>query len=390
MIRRLVNLSKTNSFFLFGVRGSGKSTLLKKLFPQNDNSIMWIDLLNLDIELKYKSSPQSLEKEYLANGSKIEWIVIDEVQKVPQILDVVHQLIEDHSVKFALTGSSARKLKRSQANMLAGRAFNFSLFPFSYLELKEKFNLSSALSYGTLPQIFSPQLNDNNDKIRYLKSYISTYLKEEIIVEQLIRKIEPFYRFLEVAAQVNGEILNYSKIAREAKVIDKSVVRYFEILSDTLIGFFLPPYHKSIRKQQIEASRFYFCDTGIVRALRGNLNNEVNAQTYDYGKLFESFIINEIYKLNKYYEKDYKLSYLKTKEGQEIDLIIEAHDKILLIEIKSKEIIHIEDVRPLNNLIDSFDNCEGIVICTNRNPIMLSEKILAIHYKDAIEKIFNT
>ena len=326
---------------------------------------------------------------------KPEWIIIDEVQKIPQILDVVHQLIEKHQVKFALTGSSARKLKRAQANMLAGRAFNFSLFPLSFEEINDKFVLQDALRWGTLPKLFAGELVETIDKKRYLKSYVSTYLKEEIIVEQIIRKLEPFYRFLEVAAQSNGEILNYSKLAREASINDKNVRRYFVILSDTLMGVFIPSYHKSVRKQQVEAPRFYFFDTGVVRALRNHLNFDITPRTYDYGKLFKSFIIMEIYKLNQYYETDYQLYYLRTKESQEIDLIIEKPGgQTILIEIKSKAAHDLQDVKHLNRLLPAFDQAQaqaqGLVLCTNDEPVKLHDRISAVPWKQGIKDLFQS
>lgn len=391
MFIRLCNLSNSNSFFLFGARGTGKSTLLESIFSKNNPKYWWIDLLNLDIELEYKARPQLLVKRFLAFDNRPEWIIIDEVQKVPQILDAVHQLIEsNHNVKFALTGSSARKLKRAEANMLAGRAFNFSLFPFSTFELKDKFDLNTCLTWGTLPQLFNDKLVLKEDKKRFLKSYVLTYLKEEILLEQIIRKIEPFQRFLEVAAQVNGEILNHSKVAREANINSKSSQRYFEILVDTLMGFFLPAYHKSIRKQQLSAAKFYFFDTGVVRAIRGLLNIDISEQTYEFGKLFESFLIMEIYKLNAYFECDYKLSYLKTREGQEIDLIIEVPGKeTILIEIKSREVYDSQDVKHLKTLIPSFKNSKGLVLCKNKMPVQLSENIVAVFWRDGLKEIFN-
>ena len=387
MIRRLLNLAESNSFFLFGPRGCGKTTLIHEIF-KNKNAF-WIDFLNLDFELRYKQRPQLLVDEYMASAKKPEWIIIDEVQKVPSILDAVQQLIEKYKVKFVLTGSSARKLKRSQANMLAGRAFNFSLFSFSYLELKEQFDLLQVLQFGSLPKLYNKELYNEQDKIRYLKSYVSTYLKEEIIVEQLVRQIEPFHRFLEVAAQSNREIINYSKLAKEAQITDKSVARYFEILSDTLMGHLIPAYHKSIRKQQIESPKFYFFDTGIVRAIRGELNYPLKPKSYEYGNYFESFIVNEIIKQNIYLEKDYKISYLKTKEGQEIDLIVESRLKTFLIEIKSCEVLDSSEVKALITLLPSFKKAAGLVLCTNNNPNMLTKEIKAIHWQDGIREIFN-
>jgi predicted AAA+ superfamily ATPase len=193
------------------------------------------------------------------------------------------------------------------------------------------------LSWGGLPALFGEDYKETEDRNRFLKSYIHTYLKEEILIEQLIRNIDPFHSFLDVSAQMNGEILNFSKIAREAGTNDKSVERYYSILEDTLLGFHLLPFHRSVRKQQVSSSKFYYFDTGLVRALRGHTNQVIYQSTYDYGKLFESFIISEIYKINKYREKDYKLYYLKTKSGVEIDLIIEVSSKkrycVLVIEI---------------------------------------------------------
>lgn len=380
MIRRCLNLSKKSSFFLFGPRGCGKTTLIKEFFKDIEH--LWIDFLNIDDELRYKNKPELLANEYLALDKKPRWIIIDEVQKVPQILDVVHRLIEENKVKFALTGSRVRKLKRSHANLLAGRAF-------SYLELEDRFNLEEALNYGTLPKLLSEELEDETDKKRYLKSYVNTYLKEEIIVEQLVRNIEPFHRFLEVAAQVNGEIINYSKIAREANVTDKSVARYFEILSDTLMGYLLPAYHKSVRKQQIESPKFFFFDTGVVRAIRNDLKYPVNPSTYDFGKLFESFIVMEIVKQNEYSESDFKLSYLKTKDGKEIDLIVEDSKQTFLIEIKSKRVEHKEDIESLCNLKGSLKNAIPLVFCINTKSVMIDDTIKAINWKEGIESIFS-
>lgn len=330
-----------------------------------------------------------MAKEYLALKIRPPWIVIDEVQKVPKILDVVHRLIEENQVKFALTGSSARKLKRAQANLLAGRAFNFSLSSFSYIELGSSFELERSLGFGSLPKLFGVELQSEVDKKRYLKSYVSTYIREEIIVEQLVRNIEPFHRFLEVAAQVNGEIINYSKIGREASVADKSVARYFEILSDTLMGYLLPAYHKSVRKQQIESPKFYFFDTGVVRAIRGDLKYTVNPHSYDFGKLFESFIIMEIVKQNKYFETDFKLYYLKTKDGVEVDLIVEDNRKTFLIEIKSKKIENRKEVTALCSLSSSFKKSVSIVLCMNEKSVQIDENVLAMNWQDGIKFILS-
>ncbi len=188
MYNRLLKLSQAHSFFLFGMRGSGKSTLLRKAF-QNSNAV-WIDLLLAEPDLKYKRNPDMLRTEILGlikAGNRPDIVIIDEVQKVPALLDVVHHLIENEKITFALTGSSARKLKRGGGNLLAGRAFVFYLFPFSFMELEEVFDLTSFLSWGGLPALYSGELQDDNDKTRFLKAYVHTYLKEEILEEQIVQ-----------------------------------------------------------------------------------------------------------------------------------------------------------------------------------------------------------
>ena len=197
-----------------------------------------------------------------------EWVIIDEVQKIPELLDVVHRLIEDKKIKFGLTGSSARKLKHGGANLLAGRAFVYNLFPFTSFELGDSFSLEDALMWGTLPQIYA--LQDANDRIQYLKSYANTYIQEEVWEAHLIKDLVPYRRFLQVAAQTNGTGINYSNISEDARVDPKTVQRYFQILEETLLGFFLEPFHRSLRKRQRANPKFYFFDIGVQRALSSN------------------------------------------------------------------------------------------------------------------------
>ena len=390
MYKRLVKLPEKHSFFLFGMRGSGKSTLLRQQFDLPDT--LWIDLLLAEEELKYRSHPDQLKYEIQAlieSKKKPQRVVIDEIQKIPALLDVVHYLIEKEKIKFALTGSSARKLKRGGANLLAGRAFVYYLFPLSFLELESEFDLNVVLSWGSLPALYGEDYKNVDDKVRFLKSYIHTYLKEEILVEQLVRNIDPFHSFLEISAQMNGEILNFSKIAREANTHDKSVERYYSILEDTLLGFHLKPYHKSIRKQQVSSSKFYYFDTGIVRALKGLCHDKLLESTYEYGKTFENFMISEVYKLNKYLEKDYKLSFLKTKDGVEIDLIMELSPREkLCIEIKSGEIKSLNDFGSQCSLAREISGSRLIVLSQNKKA-MSDEKIQVFPWQEGLKKIFN-
>ncbi len=389
MYKRIIELTNYHTFFLFGMRGTGKSTLLQERYK--NMNVMWINLLLAEHYLKYKNNPDLLKNEILGlkkTGELPDLVVIDEVQKNPALLDIVHYLIEKENIIFALTGSSTRKLKRGGSNLLAGRAFIFRLYPLTFLELGDDFNLNSYLSWGGLPALFGKDLEDNKDKTRFLKAYVHTYLKEEILSEQLIRNIDPFYSFLEVSAQMNGDILNFSRIAREAGTNDKSVERYYSILEDTLLGFHLLPYHRSVRKQQISSSKFYYFDIGLVRALRGQFNPIEQQSTYYYGKLFESFVINEIYKFNKYTEKDYKLSYIKTKDGVELDLIIEvSSNRSYCIEIKSGIIKTLDGFSSQFKLSREIPNSEFLILSQNEIPLS-NNKIKVLPWRDGIKYLF--
>lgn len=355
MVNRIQKLNKNNSLFLFGARGTGKSTLLHKNFA--NPTTLWIDLLTEADDERYGRHPDELSAKL--ESKKYSRVVIDEVQKSPKILDVVHKEIERHkNIQFLLTGSSARKLKRGSANLLAGRAFTYFLFPFTAAELGKSFSIQEALEFGTLPQVSN--YKSEEDKSEFLRSYVRTYLKEEIQVEQLVRQLNPFRNFLEVAAQSNGEIINYSKISRDVGVDDKTVHNYFTILEDTLLGFSLPPYHRSIRKQQREAPKFYFFDPGVVRALSKTLRVKLVPSTYAFGKSFEHWVLLECFRHNEYHKLDYTLSYLRTKDNAEIDLIVQRPGKPdLLIEIKSTEKANKEHI---TNLIrfkaDWKKNCQ--------------------------------
>ncbi len=332
MKARIVQPPSRQSSFLLGARGTGKSTLLNHDY--SDDAVFYIDLLNLDTERRYSKDPQSLFQEILALPSTIKTIVIDEIQKIPALLDVVHALIEKTQLKFILTGSSARKLRKGHANMLAGRAVVKNLYPFSFIELGADFQLDAILNHGSLPALFA--LSSLTEKQDYLRTYSHVYLKEEVWAEHLIRQLEPFQYFLEVAAHGNGDIINTAKIARDVGVDHKTVQQYYTILEDTLLGFHLNCYRKSFRKRLVQKPKFYFFDIGVTRALANLLAIPVTPATYDYGKVFEHFIILECYKLVQYAYPDYRLSYLKTTDGWEVDLVVERPGQpLLFVEIKS-------------------------------------------------------
>lgn len=365
MIRRILELPTDYSFFLFGARGTGKTTLLAAIFePHNTLSI---NLLNPLEEMRFLRNPEELRQVVLAVDSKIQFIVIDEIQKVPKLLDVVHLLLEsDKSEKiFILTGSSAKQLKASRVNLLAGRAFTYNLFPFSYLELGGAFDLQQTLCFGMLPKIFS--FRTDSHKVKFLQSYTITYLKEEIWSGRLVHDLEHFRRFLEVAAQSNGKIVNYSNIARDVGVDDKTVKNYFTLLEDTLIGNFLEPFNHSFRKRLRVAPKFYYFDLGVARALSATLGVKPTPSTSYYGELFEQFIIIECIKLKHYYQSEYRFSYLMTASDVEIDLIIERSGfPPVFVEIKSKDTVNEEDLSSLLKLSSDFGECEAI--CLSQDP----------------------
>ena len=387
MIPRLVKYSKTKSFFLFGGRATGKSSYLQKQWSRlfNKNEIFWIDLLEPEKEREFNLRPFRLTEQILALKNPPRFIVIDEIQKAPKLLDVAHYLIQKKNMKFALTGSSIRKLKHGSANLLAGRAFLYKLFPITFLELKDKFDLSAVLQFGSLPEIFN--LSVKKDKIRYLNSYIHTYLKEEIVSEQIIRNIEPFRYFLEVAGQCNGLILNHSKIAREAGINYKSCQRYFEILEDTLLGFHLPAFSMSIRKQQNKAPKFYLFDLGVARALAGLIDVKIQPATYSFGQCFEHLVIAEAYRLNEYFETNYKMSYFHSKDGLEIDLILQKGQKKILIEIKSKNKTVSDDLKSLKLVKKDIPSAKSFLLSLDKTA-RKEDGIFIFHWKEGLKKIF--
>ena len=293
-------------------------------------------------------------------------IIIDEVQKIPKLLDVVHDIIEStNHIKFILTGSSARKLKHGGANLLAGRAFVYDLFPFTFLELSKQFNLHQALCWGMLPKIIAYEQDDKKQK--YLETYTNTYLKEEVWVEQFVRELDPFRYFLQVAAQSNGKVINFSKIARDVGVSDATVNKYYSILEDTLLGFFLYPFQHSFRKRLSKTPKFYFFDVGVTRTLLGTVSLPLNEATYEYGDIFEHFVILQCIQLAKYYHSQYRFSFIRTKDNAEVDLVVERPgEKTLFIEIKSSTNVQESQLRTLKQLVEDFGDCEAL--CFSRDP----------------------
>lgn len=384
MFPRLRNFPKNHSFFLFGPRGTGKSTLLKQRFDQDE--CLWLDLLDSSVEDRFDRNPSDLYAIVKALQKTTIYIIIDEIQKVPKLLDEVHRLIEETDKIFILTGSSARKLKHGGANLLAGRAFVYHLYTLSCFELNAEFDLDQALHWGTLPKIFS--LNEDSEKNEFLRSYADTYLKEEIWTEHVIRKLPPFRRFLEAAAQCNGKIINYANIARDVGVDDKTIKEYFLILEDTMIGFFLEPYHNSFRKRLVEKPKFYFFDPGVVRCLARRLAISLAPKTSAYGDAFEHFILLEFIRLGNYFQPDYRFSFIRTASDVEIDLVVERPGKPLLcIEIKSADVINEMDIRSFINITKDISDCEAIVLSQDRF-MKKFDHVTCYPWKQGLEQCF--
>lgn len=319
--------------------------------------------------------PKLFEQMILQNCRAGQWVVCDEVQRVPGLLNYVHHLIEEKKIKFALTGSSARKLKRGGANLLAGRAFLNHLHPLTSLELGQDFDLAHTLHWGSLPSLFS--MSSDVEKREYLRSYVSSYLRQDIKEEQIVRQIDPFLRFLEVAAQHNAKIVNASKIGRDSLTDSKSVLRYFEILQDTLMGFYLEAYHSSVRKIQSAKAKFYFFDLGIKRALEGTLDSKLNPSTSAYCEAFEHFIILECLRLRDYARSEDRYSYLRTKDDLEIDLIIQRSPRELwAVEIKSSTRVDAVAVSRREKLVKDLKAKRFIVV--SQEPVARREGMAEI------------
>jgi uncharacterized protein len=286
-----------------------------------------------------------------------------------------------------LTGSSARKLRRGGANLLAGRAYTYNLFPLTASELADQFDLDARLAYGGLPRVWN--ITDPFERAVYLRSYVSTYLKEEIAQEQILRKLEPFSRFLPIASQCSGKIINYSSIARDVGVSDQTVKIYFQILEDTLIGFMLPAFHESVRKAQSKSPKFYLFNTGVLRTLCRVIDQPLSDRNCEYGNLFEHFVIQEIRTRAKYLSRDYSYSFFRTAGDQEIDLIIDRPGrKRALIEIKSTTCLREQDITSLQRLSGDIRNSE--LFCLSRDPQAKQfDKLLALPWREGIDEILS-
>ncbi|MBX7116544.1 MAG: AAA family ATPase [Myxococcaceae bacterium] len=385
MFQRLVGLPKQQSFFLFGARGTGKSTWLRSHLPESSR-VVWFDLLDLETEDLFSARPQAFGQRLAALPSSVKWVVVDEVQKLPRLLDTVHRFIEQKRLRFALSGSSARKLKSGGANMLGGRALALHLFPLTQRELGSRFNLDEALHVGTLPQMFL--LKGTTAKHQFLRSYALTYVKEEVWAEQLVRKLDPFRRFLEVAAQSHGKQVNTLNIARDTGVDNKTVATYLEILEDTHLGFFLESFEHSFRRRIAKKPKFFYFDAGLARALGRTLDVNLRPGTNAYGDAFEAFVITEAQRLCSALHPAYRLSYMRTKDDAEVDLVVERPGKpALFVEIKSSAEPSIVEVKKVARLAREHGRAQPCVWCAINAPAIV-EGVEVLPWKTALEKYF--
>jgi predicted AAA+ superfamily ATPase len=371
MINRTLQLSKNRSCFLFGPRQTGKSTYVRNNLVSED---LYINLLPQRNFLNYQRDPNQFRQEVLAHHAQKGTFtcVVDEIQKIPALLDEVHDLIESYGIRFILTGSSARKLKRGAANLLAGRANTYHLYPCTYQELGENFDLEKTLALGTLPYLWSSTLN-TDDQTEFLRSYVDVYLREEIQAEGVVRNIAPFVRFIDVAANNDGELVNYTNIARECGVSVKTIQEYYQILEDTFLAYRIDPWMKSIRKRLVSHPRYYLFDTGVTNALCqnfGGLNTQVR------GRRFEQFIILQLIALNHYYRLGLEFFFWRTNTGVEIDLILtHAKKPIAAIEIKSNPLIENSDAYALREFKIEYPELKTYVLCPIDRPRLLGDDV---------------
>lgn len=321
------------SFFLFGPRGTGKSTWLRHVFPD----ALHLDLLDASLFLELSRDPHRLEA-IIGNQPQQGWVILDEIQKIPALLDEVHRLLEKHRWRFALCGSSARKLKRGGANLLAGRALTISMESFSASELRDAFELDAALSWGTLPLIHGT----GESVPDILAAYVNTYLKEEIQAEGFVRNVPPFIRFLAVAGQVNGQVLNVQNISRETAVARSTVDTYFSILVDTLVGHMLPAWRPGLKVREAAQPKFYWFDPGVARGAAGLLRDPPDRMWQ--GAALETLVFHELRVYNEISSRHRPIGYYRTPAGVEIDFVVETAAKrpnqaaeVVAIEVKRSE-----------------------------------------------------
>ncbi len=370
----------TETFFLWGPRQTGKTTLLRATYPD----AVWIDLLKAEEYRRYVQNPELLRAEFMVettvrSSRQAVQVVIDEIQKVPPLLDEVHWLHENRGVHFALCGSSARKVKRGQANLLGGRAIRYELYGLTGQELGRAFNLDRLLNHGYLPRLYE------SDRPRRLwNAYVADYLKEEVAAEGLVRQLPTFSEFLNVAAFSDAELVNFSTIARDCGVSSHTIKGYFQILEDTLLGRWLPAYTKRPKRRVIAAPKFYFVDIGIVNHLAKR--GEVQPGSELYGKAFENWVFHELNAHNMYSEAFATLSYWRLASGIEVDFIV--NDMQLAIEAKASRRVTADHLRGLRALGQDHPRVkQRMLVCLEPKSYQTEDNILILSAADFCQRL---
>jgi len=344
--KRSIQAPPRQSFFLFGPRGVGKTAWLHGQFP----GALFFDLLDHQVYTRLLAAPERLGEQIPQNHK--EWVVVDEIQRVPELLNEVHRLIESRKLRFALTGSSARKLRRRGVNLLAGRALTRYMHPLTALELGRDFDLKRALRYGALP------LACTSDKPEdYLNSYAATYLREEVQQEGLARNIGAFGRFLEAASFSQGCVLNMAAVARECAVSAKVVEDYFSILEDLLIAVRLPIFSRRAKRRLIAHPKFYYFDAGVFQAIRPR--GPLDAPEEIHGPALETLFLQQARAVNDYKGLGYRLHYWRTATGDEVDFVLYGERGLRAFEIKMGQTVRTEDLRALRRFREDFPQAEA-------------------------------
>ena len=376
MIERILQINNKldGSIFLFGARQTGKSTILRQQFPKS----IFIDLLDTEMKSRLSRRPVLLY-EMLHDKPENTLVIIDEIPEVPELLNEVHRLIADHHLLFILCGSSARKLKRKGKNTLGGRALPVYLYPFVSAEIKD-FDIDRAVNYGMIPSHYLAK-----NPSRQLAAYIQVYLKEEIKEEALVRNLDSFQRFLDVAALTDGEMVNNNNIAQDCGVSATTVSSYFDILEDTLIGYRIPAYRKVMKRRLMQAPRFYYFDVGVANHLLHR--KDMVRGTDEYGHAFEHLVVQEIYAWLHYTHSEESLSYWRTYTGIEVDAII--GDARVAIEIKSVEEVMSKHLKGLKAFGEEHPESRRIIVSLDRFNRKIGD-IESIFVKDFFTMLWNT
>lgn len=347
MYARLINPPSRSSFFLFGPRGTGKSSWVRARYP----GAVYLDLLDSEVYTDLLAAPSRVRR-YFTGNTPPKQLVLDEIQKVPALLDEVHRLIEAGGIQVIMTGSSARKLRRAGVNLLAGRALTLSLFPLTARELGADFNLRRAIASGMLPAVIG-----HEQPGRFLKSYVQTYLREEIQQEGLARSLPAFSRFLEALSFSQASVLNISGVAQDCAVPRKTVEEHLQILEDLMIGLRLPPFTRRARRRVIAHPKFYFFDAGVYRTLRPR--GPLDAESELDGAALETLVLQEIRALNASLELDYTLHFWRTADHREVDFVLYGERGIKAFEVTSSARFSSRDLRGLSAFLDEYPMAEA-------------------------------